>query len=312
MKRMEIANRTEKLISAGVLMSLLLLVAGCTGPEEQPLIDEDAVPEVLTEGYEFTEGPYWHEDGYLLFSDIPANRVYQWTPGEGAEVFLDPSGNANGIQADVHGSLLLAQHAGRVSRVTEEGELEVLVDSYEGSRLNSPNDLTVHSTNTIYFTDPPFGVSEEDRELDFSGVYRYSPDGELTLIYNEFNRPNGIVLSPDESRLYINDSETGNIVVLDVDPDGQASNPQPFASVGPSNQDGAADGMALDMDGRLYSTGPAGLSIFDTDGTHLRDIPFPQRISNLKWGGDNHNELYITSVDRVFRLEFNVTGYKPR
>ena len=292
-----------------VLIGLPLITA--CGERETGIIDDDAQPEIISTGHEFTEGPYWHPDGYLLFSDIPANRVYRWIPGRESEVFLEPSGNSNGIQADIDGNIILAQHAGRLSRITADRDLEVVVDHYEGNRLNSPNDLTVRSDNSIYFTDPPFGVEEEDRELDFSGVYRLSPDGELTLIYDEFDYPNGIILSPDESRLYVNDSETGDITVFDVDGDGNVTNARPFASVGPWGDGGAADGMVVDLDGRLYTTGPAGLTIFDAEGNHLRDIGFEQSISNLEWGGENDNILYITSNDLVYRMPFNVTGYKP-
>ncbi|MEX2640551.1 MAG: SMP-30/gluconolactonase/LRE family protein [Balneolales bacterium] len=301
----------NEVVKATAGLAIFCMAAGCA-QTERPLIDEGTQAEVITEGYQFTEGPYWHEDGYLLFSDIPANRIYRWTPGGEAEVYLEPSGNSNGIQADIHGSLLIVQHAGRLSRVTDDLQTEVLVDNYEGNRLNSPNDLAIRSDNTVYFTDPPFGVSEEDRELDFSGVFRFTPGGELSVIYDGFNRPNGIVFSPDETRLYVNDTETGNIIVMDVDQDGNTSGPRQFASVGPGSSGGAADGMVTDTDGRLYTTSPAGLSVFDASGGHLQDIDFPHRITNLEWGGQEHNHLYATSPDRVFRMKFNVTGHKRR
>lgn len=280
--------------------------------EERPLIDEDAEPEVISSGHEFTEGPYWHPDGYLLFSDIPANRIYRWVPGEESEVYLEPSGNSNGIQADIDGSIILCQHEGRLSRLTADGELETIANNYEGNRLNSPNDLTVHSNGNIYFTDPPFGVDDEDRELDFSGVYKLTPDGELTVIYNEFDYPNGIVLNPDESLLYVNDSETGAITVFDVDANGDVFSPRRFASVDAWGDGGAADGMVIDMEGRLYSTGPAGLSVFDSDGNHLQDITFEQSVSNVEWSGEEEGVLYITARDLVYRLQLNTEGYKPR
>jgi gluconolactonase len=288
------------------------LVLSCTTETDLPIIDEDAEPEIISSGHQFTEGPYWHPDGYLLFSDIPANRVYRWIPGEDSEVFLEPSGNSNGIQADIDGSILLCQHAGRLSRLTADGELEVLVDNYEGSRLNSPNDLTVHSNGTIYFTDPPFGVSDEDRVLDFSGVYQLTPDGTLNLFYDEFDYPNGIILSPDERFLYVNDSETGDITVFDVDANGDVFSPRHFSSVGSWGDGGAADGMVVDMQGRIYSTGPSGISIFDENGNHLQDVAFEQSVSNVEWSGDEAGVMYITARDLVYRLQFNVEGYKPR
>lgn len=301
-----------KHINAFICVILITGFFFACAEEERPLIDEDAEPEVISSGHQFTEGPYWHPDGYLLFSDIPANRVYRWEPGEESEVYLEPSGNSNGIQADVDGSIVLTQHAGRLSRLTADGELETIVDNYQGNRLNSPNDLTVHSNGTIYFTDPPFGVDEEDRELDFSGVYKLSPEGELTLIYDEFDYPNGIILSPDEDLLYVNDSEIGDITVFDVDANGDVSSPRRFASVGNRDDGGAADGMVIDMDGRVYSTGPSGLSVFDSDGNHLEDIGFEQSISNMEWSGEEEGLLYITSRDLVYRLQLNAEGYKPR
>src|SRR6056297_14268 len=205
-----------------------LLVSGCqsdtdtqsdsqtdTEIESAGVLIEGEEPEIIAGPLEFTEGPYWHPDGYLLFSDIPANRVYRWSETEGLGVYLEPSGNSNGIEADIDGSILLAQHAGRVSRLTSDGDLSVIAVSYEGQRLNSPNDIAVHSNGTIYFTDPPFGVSDEDKELDFSGVYRYSEDNGLQLLIDDFDLPNGIVFSPDESRLYVNDSQHGHIRVFD-------------------------------------------------------------------------------------------------
>ncbi len=290
----------------------VFLILSCTNETDLPIIDEGAEPEIISTGHEFTEGPYWHPDGYLLFSDIPANRIYRWVPGEDTEVFLDPSGNSNGIQADIDGSILLCQHAGRLSRLTDNGEIEVLADNYQGSRLNSPNDLAVHSNGTIYFTDPPFGVSDEDRELDFSGVYQLTPDGTLNLFYDEFDYPNGIILSPDERFLYVNDSETGDITVFDVDANGDVFSPRHFATVGAWGDGGAADGMVVDMQGRIYSTGPSGISIFDENGNHLQDVAFDQSVSNVEWSGDEAGVMYITSRDLVYRLQFNVEGYKPR
>ncbi len=290
----------------------IFMISACEEGDIQ-LIDDEAEPEIISTGHEFTEGPFWHPDGYLLFSDIPADRVYRWDPQtESSEVHIEPSGNSNGIQADIDGSVILCQHAGRLSRVTNDHELEVIVDNYEGNRLNSPNDLTVHSNGTIFFTDPPFGVDDEDRELDFSGVYQLTPDGELNLVYEEFDYPNGIVLNADETLLYVNDSETGDITVFDVDANGDLFSPRHFASVGPWGDGGAADGMVVDMDGRLYSTGPSGLSVFDVTGDHIQDIEFDQSITNVEWSGEDNSLLYITSRDLVYRLQFNIQGFKPR
>ena len=281
--------------------------------ESSSVLIEGEEPEIVTGPHEFMEGPYWHPDGYLLFSDIPSNRVYRWSEMEGLDVYLEPSGNSNGIEADIDGSILLAQHAGRVSRLTGNGDLDVIADSYEGQRLNSPNDIAVHSNGTIYFTDPPFGVSDEERELDFSGVYMLSPDGELSVVYDEFEYPNGIVFSADESRLYVSDSGTGTVMMFNVDTEGATGSPEEFANVGAMGTGaGSADGMETDEAGNLYTTGPQGLIIFDDEGNQLLLIEFNEQITNLGWGGSDSSDLYITGSDNVYRYTMNATGSKKR
>lgn len=295
--------------SKNILLVILLVVTtlSCgekpTEQQPEPLLSE---PELITDGYRFTEGPFWHPDGFLLFSDIPANRVYKWTPGEESEVFIEPSGNSNGIAADPDGHILLAQHAGTVSRLTEEGELRVIAESYEGKRLNSPNDLTVHSTGSIFFTDPPFGVSEEDKELDFSGVYKLTPSGDLQVIYDQFTHPNGITFSPDESRLYVNDSRTGEIIFFETDQEGNTSNPTSFTNIGEMTEKGGADGMKTDTYGNLYTTGPNGLIVFNSDGVQIDKTEFEEQITNLAWGGPDRNDLFLTASSNVYRFDVNI------
>lgn len=274
---------------------------------------EDEEPEIIAGPFEFTEGPYWHQEGYLLFSDIPANRVYRWSDQEGVDVYLEPSGNSNGIQVDIDGNILLAQHQGSISRLTEDGTLTVLADNYQGQRLNSPNDIAVHSNGNIFFTDPPFGVSDEERELDFSGVYRLSPDGELSIIYDEFELPNGLVFSADESLFYVNDSATGNIMKFDVDNDGIPHSPVLFANVGEMGSGmGGADGMVTDQQGNLYSAGPPGLTIFNNEGEQLHQLTFDEQITNLEWGGGDSDILFITGSDNVYHFHMNTVGNKKR
>ncbi len=292
-----------------VSVLFLMIVLPITLTYGQQIIKEDAEPEKITEGYEFTEGPLWHQSGYLLFSDIPANTVYKWTPSEGAVVYLKPSGRSNGLAYDINGNLLLAQHDGLISRFTKDNELSVVVDNFDGKRLNSPNDLTVKSDGTIYFTDPPFGVSDEDKELDISGVYRYAEDQGLTLLTNSFDLPNGIAFSPDESRLYVNDTRHNHIRVFDVNDDGSLANGRIFAKM-ESDAEGSADGMKVDTEGNLYSTGPGGLWIFSPEGEVLQQVQTPERITNLAWGGPNYSTLFLTAPNAVYRLETNQKGNK--
>lgn len=293
----------RRLVGVVILISLpLSLVVG------QQIITDDAEPEEVTSGYEFTEGPVWHSDGYLLFSDIPANTIYRWAPGEEAAEFLNPSGHSNGLTFDQNGQLLLAQHDGAVSQLAEDGELLTVVDNFEGKRLNSPNDLIVKSDGSIYFTDPPFGVSDEDRELDVIGVYRYSEDEGLQLLIEDFERPNGIVFSPDESKLYVNDTSTNQIRVYQVLEDGTVESGELFATMEASG-DGAADGMKVDTDGNIYSTGPGGLWIFSPEGDLIQQVDTP-RITNLAWGGPQNSTLFMTAPDAVYKLETNQEGMR--
>jgi gluconolactonase len=273
-------------------------------------VPDDAAVEQIVGGLEFGEGPYWRDAGDLVFSDIPANRIYRWTPGDSTSVFLEPSGHTNGISADSSGRLILAQHDGQVARLTGDKETEPLAGEYEGKRFNSPNDLAVRSDGSIYFTDPPYGVEESERELDFSGVYRIHPDGEVELLTKEFARPNGIVFSPDESRLYVNDSQETLVRVYDVDADGNLSNGRLFAEPTDEDARGTTDGMEVDESGNLYTTGPGGVWIYAPDGTLLDRIDVPGQSTNLAFGGEARTTLFVTTDDGVFRVEVETPGIR--
>lgn len=291
-----------KKIMLGIVV-LMFLAVGFV--QAQSIVD--AEPQKITEGYKFTEGPVWHESGYLLFSDIPANTVYKWTPGGQAEEFLNPSGHSNGLTFDSNGHLLLAQHDGAVATLREDKKLQAVVGAYSGKRLNSPNDLAVKSDGAIYFTDPDFGVSDEDKELGFNGVYRFSEEEGLTLLVDDFALPNGIVFSPDESRLYVNDTRHNHIRVFDVKEDGTLENGRVFAKM-EAEAEGAADGMKVDTEGNLYSTGPGGLWIFSPKGKVLQQVDMPDRITNVAWGGPDFSTLFLTAPNAVYQLETNQKG----
>jgi gluconolactonase len=295
--------------SLGLALGALLLAAAAAPAAAQPVVPEDASVERLATGFQFTEGPHWTEDGTLLFSDIPANTVYEWMPeADSVAVFRRPSGHANGIAETPQGRYLLAQHDGRVSKITADGQAVVLADAYEGRRLNSPNDIDVKSNGNVYFTDPPYGVEDENRELEVNGVYRLDGSGELTLLADDFARPNGIAFSPDESVLYVNDTQRGHVRAFDVAADGTVENGRVFADgIGPDST-GAPDGMVVDRAGRVYTTGPGGFWIFDADGSLVRRVDVPERATNLAWGGPDHQTLFITCTDSIFRLRTNATG----
>jgi len=269
-------------------------------------VPEGATVEKIASGFQFTEGPIWYR-GQLLFTDIPANTVYRWTPGDGSRVFLEPSGHANGLAVGPEGRLLLAQHDGQVGRMTTADSIKFLAESYRGKRLNSPNDLTAADDGTIYFTDPPYGVDTENRELDFSGVYRLDPNGSLKLLTRKFTRPNGICLSPDESTLYVNDSDETVIRAYDVTTDGGIGEGRVFAEP-EGDADGTTDGMAVDTEGNLYTTGPGGLWIYVPSGERLDRISVPAPPTNVAFGGPERKMLYITAQSNVYRIPVTVPG----
>ena len=167
-------------------------------------IVEPGEPICIADGLQFTEGPVWHHESYLLFSDIPANKIYKWSSDKKLDIYRSPSGNSNGLTLDQQGRLIACEHGNRrVSRTETDGQIVSLAEKYQGKRLNSPNDAVVKSDGSIYFTDPPYGVQPDQRELDFQGVYRIDPDGTLKLLADDFEKPNGIVFSPDEKILYV-------------------------------------------------------------------------------------------------------------
>jgi gluconolactonase len=276
----------------------ILLLSACATSQNELTITAD----VIAEGFLFTEGPVWSADGGLLFSDIPADRVYRWTEEAGVDTFLTGSGNSNGLAYRSDGWLVLAQHAGRVSVLDTAGVLQTLASQWEGKRLNSPNDLAYHPSGHLFFTDPHFGVEPAARELTISGVYRLSPSGELSLVYDAFELPNGIAFSTDFTKMYVADSETGDIFVWTVDADGNATDPKPFANIGPMTAKGGADGLKTDDKGRLFTTGPNGLIVFDSDGAELKRMEFAEQVTNLAWGAEGWSTLYMTATDKVYKL----------
>ena len=283
-------------------------------PRLLDLIDAEAGVEQIATGCEFTEGPLWHAtEQFLLFSDIPANKMRKWDAKAGMTVFREPSGKSNGLTYDKGGHLIACEHANRrVSRTTADGQVLTIASHYQGKRLNSPNDVVVKSDGSIYFTDPPYGLSaaygvESEKELDFQGVYRLSPNGDtLTLLVDDFDRPNGICFSPDESILYINDTERMHVRAFDVQPDGTIANDRVFGEE--EGDTGKPDGMKADGHGNVYLTGPDGIWVFAPDGTHLGIILVPERSANLAWGGAGWKSLFITASTSVYRVECKVTG----
>ncbi len=272
---------------------------------------ESGDPELLDTGFEFTEGPLWLDDLGLLFSDIPADKIYKWTEDRGTEIWRDGSGHANGLAQDVEGRLVACEHGTRrVSRTDSDGRVTSIASEYHGGRLNSPNDIVAHSSGQIYFTDPPYGIEESEREQPVNGVYRITLDGSLVLLAEDFVRPNGLAFSPDETSLYIDDSGKRHVRVFDVLPDGNLSNSRLFADMD-HPQPGSPDGMKVDSEGNIYIAGATGLWVFEPDGSLLGVIVTPERPSNCAWGDEDRQTLYITARTSIFRIRTKIPGIAP-
>lgn len=275
-------------------------------------VPEGTMVEQIATGFGFTEGPVWCGD-YLLFSDIPNNRIVRWcqlSEGPGVATFRAPSGNSNGLTLDKSRRLIACEHsARRVTRTELDGSIRVLAERYQGNRLNSPNDVVARSDGSIYFTDPPYGLTQatEWKELPFNGVYCLAPDGALMLLVDDFDRPNGLALSPNESVLYVNDTVRGHIRAFDVNPDGSLSNGRVLIEMRGS-EPGAPDGMKVDQAGNIYCTGPGGFWIIKPDGKSLGRIILPELPANLAWGEPDWKSLYLTARTSVYRMRLSRPG----
>jgi sugar lactone lactonase YvrE len=270
--------------------------------------------ERIAGGFSFTEGPVWRGDD-LLFSDIPNNRTVRYRPlPEGPEIttFRHPTGNANGLTLDLQGNLIACEHSTRrVTRIDANGNVETVVDAYEGKRLNSPNDVVVRSDGVIFFTDPPYGLRHmtEGKELPFNGVYRVDLDGSVHLLADDFERPNGLAFSPDEHTLYIDDSFHFHVRAFDVAPDGSLFGGRVLAELKPKGDErGVADGMKIDSEGNIYCTGPGGVWILNNAGRLLGRVVMPEVTANLAWGDADWRTLYMTGSTSVYRLRLGVPG----
>jgi gluconolactonase len=302
-------------------------------PAFDKLIGKDAKLEVLAGGFKWVEGPVWvRKGGFLLFSDIPNNRVVRWQEGKGTSDFLKPSGydgkrtdlrepGSNGLLLDPEGRLVLMQHGNRrVVRLEKDGKtFTVLADRYMGTRLNSPNDGAFKSNGDLYFTDPPYGLMVKGKEgfpgqdLDFCGVYRLSRDGKLTLLTKEMSKPNGIAFSPDEKTLYVANSDPKKAVwmAFPVKGDGTLGKGKVFADVTKSvgeKRPGLPDGMKVDRDGNLFATGPGGLLVYTPEGKHLGTIATGVKTANCAWGNDG-TVLYVCCDTRICRIKTKTRGH---
>lgn len=308
-------------------------------PRFDKLVDPGTKLEVLASGFAWTEGPVWvpKDGGYLLFSDIPNNRIVKWDPEtKKTSDFLKKAGylgnrtdlmepGTNGLTLDADGLLVMCEHGDRrVSRLEKDGKTKTtLAALYQNKRLNSPNDLTFKSNGDLYFTDPPYGQMRKgwpwlfpDEELGFRGVYRYSKDGKLTLLTKELQYPNGIALSPDEKTLYVAQSNPFKAIWMayPVKDDGTLDKGKVLLDVtkliGKPGKPGLPDGMKVDKDGNLWATGPGGVLVIAPDGTHLGTIETGVNTGNCCWGGADGSTLYIMCDTHIGRIKTLTSGVK--
>lgn len=330
-----------------VLMVLATLVSGCTsaeGPGRAPaqaaasgaivrldpgldaIVPASATVEKVAGGFQFTEGPLWRpSEKRLWFSDVIGNVLRAVTPDGQVEVLIDhaaghstaPAGSyvgPNGLLAEEGGTVLMAQHANRqIVRIGADRQTTVVVDRFEGKRLNSPNDLAYGPDGALYFTDPPFGLVGQDKdpakELHFNGVYRFA-GGQVTALVRDLGRPNGIAFSPDLRTMYVSNTEATRKVLMayDVSPEGTVANGRVFADGTADTAPGLPDGLKVDTRGNVYATMPGGIWVIAPDGRHLGTIRAPEVAANCAWGDDGRT-LYITAETSVYRIRLNAGGF---
>ena len=287
-------------------------------PELERLIDRLAPFDEIVPGLVFGEGPAWNKrTKELFFVDIIGDKVLKWKSGVGVEVVLHPAGKPDGLTFDHEGRLLCAGWGARtVWRLDlNDNSITTIASDYQGAKLNTPNDIIVKSDGSVYWTDMGsglynVGMSHVDiqRYLDFYGVLRLRPDSDrVELVVAGFTAPNGLCFSPDESLLYVNNSREGTIRVYDVKADGSVSNERVFIKL-PGTDPGVPDGMKCDSEGNVWCTGPGGLHITAPSGEHLGRIRLPQPATNIGWGDDDWQTLFIVCFSRVYRTRAKIPG----
>lgn len=285
-------------------------------PDLARRIDPAVELEQIATGFEFVEGPIWHPAGrHLTFSDIVGDTMVRWSERTGTSLFRRPSHMANGNAYDGQGRILTCEHAtSRVTRTGLDGSVEILASHFDGKELNSPNDIVVKRDGSIYFTDPTSGRSARygaprPQQLDYQGVYRLDPaTGQLTLLVRDFDKPNGLCFSVDESLLFVDDTNLGHIRVFDILPDGTLSRGRVWATLANAGI-GVADGMKTDAAGTIYCCGPGGIHLFDANAVCLGVIRMPEQTANLCFGDDDLRSLYIAASTSIYRLRLLAPGH---
>lgn len=246
---------------------------------------------------QFCEGPVWLPDGFLLFSDIPANKILKWQEGGSLTIWREDSGMSNGIALDRQGRLITCEHGNRrVARTEPDGSITVIAETIGGKKFNSPNDVAVRSDGMMFFTDPNYGLSGRPAELTVEAVYRVVPGNEPVQVADGFSKPNGIAFSPDESLLYVADTARGHVRVFQVAVDGSLSGGEVFAQMG------NPDGMKVDVEGNLYVTSSIGVPVYNPQGERIELIAVPQQPANCGFGDADFKTLYITAQTGLYKV----------
>jgi gluconolactonase len=288
-------------------------------PALDRLLPAGARLERLADGFQFLEGPVWMPEGFLVFSDIPGNRLHKWSAEKGAEVFRDAAPgmrvHSNGNTLDPQGRLVTMEHGTRrITRTEEDGSIAVLAERFEGKRLNSPNDGAYGPGGILYFTDPPYGLAKGDedpaKELPFNGVYLLRPDGRVELLEKGLERPNGIAVTPDGKRLIVANSDSKRRLWMSYPllPDGRLGEGRVFADASQEKESGSPDGLRFDERGNLWATGPGGCRIYDGQGKLLGNLRLPEQPANLCFGGPKGQTLFLTARSGLYRIETSVRG----
>jgi gluconolactonase len=281
------------------------------------LVESDSL-DLLATGFQFTEGPLWCPDGSLLFQDIRAERSYRLGPDRSLAMLRQATGAANGQTFSADGRIVFCEQNGRrISGMDRRGgQVETVTETWSGARLNSPNDIVARSDGLVFFTDPPYGVAPSQRALHFQGVYAVEPGAKepwtTRLLADDFERPNGLAFSADESTLYVCDTGRYHVRAFEVTPAGglQVGSGRVFARMDPG-EPGGPDGMKVDQDGRVYVAVALGVWVYEPDGNLLGILATPKRPSNLAWCGHDARALAITAVDSVHRVRLKVSGILP-
>jgi gluconolactonase len=284
---------------AGLVFGLLFLFQGFLFQ-----VPEDLRIERVAAGLTYAEGPLWAREGFLLYSDAPRDKIYKLSSGEKQVVFRDDTHGAMGLMFDAQGRLYMCETRGRrVTRLDKKGNLEVLAEDWQGKKLNAPNDVAVRKDGNVYFTDPAFGQQQDKRELDFYGVYRISPKGELSVVARPTGRPNGIAIAPNGRTLYVTNSDEHNVRAYELEKDGGVAGERVVVA----NIEGAPGGIRIDEKGRLYVAAKY-VFIYEPSGKQITKITVGDTPSNLAWGDADFGTLYVSARGSVYRIRLDAKG----